>query len=171
MKKLFVLFAALAAMAAIVAGSALANVTVDSTGHGSVGKGDVQNALGLKNDAAMTDWLKTNTVKFGYTGAHTIDYAWTCPDGNAYTAHFEYPYVGSLDNTPVVNNGKTVSWNLTGQAGWPSYTGSSFTGTPPLTCDGQYDQYTSVQRMGEVADTITGLTVNGKPLAITPVAL
>jgi len=44
-------------------------------------------------------------------------------------------------------------------------------GTPPLTCDGQYDRYTRVQRMGEVADTINGLTVNGKPLAITPVAL
>ena len=52
--------AATALTALIAAGTAAnASVNVDATGVGFVGKGDVQNALGLANDAAMQDLFKS----------------------------------------------------------------------------------------------------------------
>ena len=50
MRKLIILASSLLALA--IPTAAMANVAVEENGVGFVGKGDVQNALGLKNDAA-----------------------------------------------------------------------------------------------------------------------
>ena len=56
---------ALAAIALFATASvASASVIANPDGTISVGKGDVQNALGLKNDGALQDYVTQNGVKF-----------------------------------------------------------------------------------------------------------
>ena len=72
MRKFIIAGMALAMLA--VPAAASASVNVDDSGTGFVGKGDVQDALGLANDAAMQDPVQEgNGVKFttGYTKVDT----------------------------------------------------------------------------------------------------
>ena len=53
MRKLIIIAAAIAALA--IPTAAMASIAVEN-GTGFVGKGDVQTALGYKNDAAFQEW-------------------------------------------------------------------------------------------------------------------
>jgi parvulin-like peptidyl-prolyl isomerase len=77
MRKLFIIAASLLALA--IPTAAMANVAVDN-GVGFVGKGDVQTALGLKNDAEMQDVFKSAAgVKFSVNAEKVIaDYKMSC---------------------------------------------------------------------------------------------
>src|SRR5262245_23949424 len=81
--------AAVAAPIALSAGSASASVAV-TNGVGFVGKGDVQNALGYANDAAIQ--ADAASIKFGGGGDYTLttdkDTSWTCSDGSTQHHHF-----------------------------------------------------------------------------------
>jgi hypothetical protein len=65
MRKVIILAISLVALAVIAAPFANANVAV-TDGVGFVGKGDVQNALGLHNDAAMQAYETRYDTEFAY---------------------------------------------------------------------------------------------------------
>ena len=80
MRKL-ILVAAMAVDHARRARRRFGSCRVDDNGAGTVGKGDVQNALSLKNDAAIQDLFKKDGIKFGSTFKTAKDTSWTCTDG------------------------------------------------------------------------------------------
>jgi hypothetical protein len=77
MKRVFALLAALATVALIGTAVATATVSYDPSSGGTVGKGDVQNALGL-NDVAV----QTAPVTFGYWNDRYYPWSWTCTNGD-----------------------------------------------------------------------------------------
>ena len=83
MKKVILSVIAVAMLA--IPTAAIASVAVDTNGVGSVGKGDVQTALNLKNDAAMQDlFQEKDGIKFTASVDRVIaDYEMSC--GPAYT--------------------------------------------------------------------------------------
>ena len=71
-----------------VPAAASASVNVDDNGAGTVGKGDVQTALSLKNDAAMQDLFKKDGIKFESTFKTVKDTSWSCTDGTVKHHYF-----------------------------------------------------------------------------------
>src|SRR5262245_49096601 len=93
---------------ALFATAAVASASVAVTnGVGFVGKGDVQNALGYANDAAIQQAVKDGKVKFiggGYTLTTDKDTSWTCSDGSTRHHHFYTTTVaeGTVNAVPRV---------------------------------------------------------------------
>ena len=131
MRKLIITAASIATVA--IPTAAMASVAVDSTGTGFVGKGDVQNALGLANDAAMQDQYKNGVIAFTMGTERSLS---TRRSGSAAPAPTARPVPSTsvpVAGTAVANiNGAgklTNGWNLTGVTGG-AYLGGERTGAP-----------------------------------------
>src|SRR6476660_6897218 len=123
-----VVLAALAALA--TAAVASASVAVDASGNGFVGKGDVQNALGYKNDGAFQpDAL---SAKFNVNRTNVtmdVQCAHTDAAGNDIIRDIvvDLGYVAEdavVTSSPKISGGKVTGYNLTGvttTSGWTAH--------------------------------------------------
>jgi hypothetical protein len=182
MRKLFIIAASIAALA--VPTAAMASVAVDSNGVGTVGKGDVQDALGLANDAAMQDLFKSQpngaAIKFTTSYDMLADNTLNCvrfggpgepvfvPTGSTFHRIFSTPVTQAVKVTANTNAaGKlTNGWNLNGFDGPITYGPSTivFEGTCP---SGSYEMSTVNQVFTD--SPRSGLKVNGVDLPNTPI--
>ena len=113
-----VVLAALAALA--TAAVASANVAVDASGNGFVGKGDVQTALGYKTDGLFQD-AHPETAKFTIDGNATdisIDVNCQKLDGTLHEIVVPLGYYAwdetVITSTPKISGGKVTGYNLSG---------------------------------------------------------
>jgi len=185
-----VALAAIALFATAAVASASVNVT---NGVGFVGKGDVQTALGFKNDAAMQTGY--TTVKFyaggGAASRVIADYKMSCygaPDAFGHRIISQPGTVSAVEvkAQPNTHNGRlTDGWNLTGsavEAG--TFTPSGGATLREVPCPegsfmylnvGQGDLFGKVVLDGDQAGLTVSGTVNGKPVTAnlpnTPVAV
>ena len=118
MRKLIIIIAAFAALA--IPTAAMASVAVDGNGTGSVGKGDVQTALGYKNDAAFQA-NHPETAKFTIDGNATdifIDVNCQKLDGTVHEIVVPLGYYAwdetVITSTPKISGGKVTGYNLSG---------------------------------------------------------
>ena len=175
MRKLIITGAALVALA--VPAVASASVNVDDAGNGFVGKGDVQTALGLANDAAMQALYKANGVHFtiGTERSLSTETVWKCgisatnwtQNSRTSTVHYAAASANATANTN--NAGKlTNGWNIAGSAGGAfvggEYTGAAFVGQCPA---GKAFRGFLPHVFSETGST-AGLYVNGVALPNTP---
>jgi hypothetical protein len=120
-----VVLAALAALA--TAAVASASVAVDSNGNGFVGKGDVQTALGYKNDAAFQADAAGVTFQYGDVAEISMAVVCTSDDVTYVTQH---NVLGTVTAAKTVNfttkgdKGKVTGYNLLGASGEATYTAS-----------------------------------------------
>ena len=173
MRKIIITAAAIAAL--VVPTAAMASVAVDTNGFGSVGKGDVQTALNLKNDAAMQDLFQKDGIKFSAIVGYVSDYEMTCgPANTGATMHriITQPYRVAVEAKANTNNaGKLTSgWDLTGNTvGQPFAIGGPATMVVTDCPAGSFPW----MPVGAPKQSITGITgglqVNGIALANTPV--
>jgi hypothetical protein len=127
MKRLIkiVTLAALAALA--TAAVASASVAVDASGNGFVGKGDVQTALGYKNDAAFQADAAKITFQYGDVAEISMAVVCTSDDVTYVTQH---NVLGTVTAAKTVNfttkgdKGKVTGYNLLGASGEATYTAS-----------------------------------------------
>jgi hypothetical protein len=82
-KSILGLAATTAVATTLIAGAASASVNVDATGHGFVGKGDVQTALGNINNSAIQTMVDNKLVKFTYVTTDTYEVVNAWATGNA----------------------------------------------------------------------------------------
>jgi hypothetical protein len=174
MRKLIILAASIAALA--VPTAAMASVAVDANGYGSVGKGDVQTALGGLTDAQMQTMHKADGVKFTTSYNRVADNTLNCMkyvSGSGFVTTGDT--VHQIFTTPVTQNAKatantnaagklTNGWNLTGFDG-PATDGpttSVIEGTCP---SGSFVGTTANQVF---TDSPSSLKVNGIDLPNTP---
>jgi hypothetical protein len=164
--------ASIAALALAVPAAANASVSVDDAGAGFVGKGDVQTALGLANDAAMQDLFKKDGIKFtmGTERSLSTETKWKCGTGtNSQTSTVRYS-AGSANATANTNGaGKlTNGWNLAGSTGG-MYLGGERTGAPYVgyCASGAFGGF--LPHVFSETGSTTGLYVNGVALPNTPV--
>jgi hypothetical protein len=181
--------AALVAIPAIVAigvlggaGAASASVAVTTNGSGWVGKGDVQNALGGINNAAIQTLVNNNEVKFTYTVTDTylVTEEWyTGPDKNR-KQHEVTKDTTYVVDAMVASDARQVK----GQKQWTGFNLSGFEGAPTIVgtvpnegditvVDPQNPGTNSDHIITEVTPTGStgGLFVNGHPLPNTPIVL
>jgi hypothetical protein len=170
MRKLIITVAALAALAALVVPTAaMADVAVNDQGVGFVGKGDVQDALDLDNDAAIqTLFASTNpkgaAIVFTKAAIEKYAYSITCANGTKGTYTFVTTSQSAVNAQANTNGaGKlTNGWNLTGlgaTVGNPVYSFESPCGDGGF----RFDSFTPAHT------TSSGdLMVNGIPLPNTP---
>ena len=125
MKRLFVVLAALATVALIGTAVAMANVVVNPDGTTSIGKGDVQNALGYANDAAfqadaqnITFSLAPSTVHYVATHYCSAQNVWQPGDPPMDVFQSDMGVIGTVTNTPNVTakitGGKVTGYVATG---------------------------------------------------------
>jgi hypothetical protein len=129
--------AALLAVACALAVPALASadVSVNDDGVGSVGKGDVQSALGV-NDAELQSMFETEQLRFHMGVVKTYDNQWTCSDGSV------HPYTTIVRaNRPIAatahtnNAGKLTSgWDLGGFFGTTHSASEDISSEPLFVC-------------------------------------
>ena len=119
MRKFIFIVAAIAALA--ISGVALANVTVNPDGTTSIGKGDVQTALGYANDAAfqadaknITFSLAPNTVHYVATHYCSAQNVWQPGDPPMDIVQSDMGTIGTVSNTPNVQALKNGSGKVTG---------------------------------------------------------
>ena len=118
---------ALAALA-VLATAAVASASVAVTdGVGFVGKGDVQTALGYKNDAAFQADAAGVTFQYGDVAEISMAVVCTSDDVTYVTQH---NVLGTVTAANTVNfttkgdKGKVTGYNLTGASGEATYTSS-----------------------------------------------
>ncbi len=165
MRKLIILAASVIALA--VPTAALASVAVDANGVGSVGKGDVQSALGL-NDAGVQDLFKKDGIKFTFGGTTTFvsDYEMYCLAGG--TGHRIITNTSTAKVVAVANTNKagkpTSGWDLTAKG----YDRTS--SMVDVGCEGSVlYMNTGVTTAKTTTTGGEGLYVNGHALPNTPV--
>jgi len=170
--KFIVVAGALAALA--VPSVASANVAVDSNGVGSVGKGDVQTALGGLNNARIQ--AKDFTVTFTQKSTTQQSFDWTCVkttvtgNGTVRETRQERANVTTTDVTAVISNEARVKNQITGfnLTGFGDTTTTSVVDGPaPLSCPDassgfELDRESVVE--GAPIVTAGSLFVNGVPL-------
>jgi hypothetical protein len=163
MRKFMILAASLAAL--VVPTAAMAAVTYDDAGFGSVGKGDVQTVLGW-NDAELQD---AEDVEFTRKQVGVFDYSWNCPNDG--TQHFIYTIttIQPLDVTELANKfDKVTGWTLNGRSTTdPAYSTIETTGPAFFTCpSGGYGDFTTF-KINPTGSSI--VQVNDVDLPETPV--
>jgi hypothetical protein len=175
--------AALAALsaAAVVGLASQAGATVNVTdGSGFVGKGDVQNALQLANDAAIqTVFQSPGGIKFT-AGTVTLgnETRWTCSDGSTNSRTSLVTMAALVNATPNTNaQGKLSNgWNLNGTSGLGGkYISGKYVGAPYVgDCGGAgftgfvnstnpataYPQFTTTFESGPLQVTGNGITAD-----------
>jgi hypothetical protein len=116
------------AVVAVLATAAVANASVAVTdGVGFVGKGDVQTALGYKNDAAFQADAAKITFQYGDVAEISMAVVCTSDDVTYVTQH---NVLGTVTAAKTVNfttkgdKGKVTGYNLTGASGAATYTSS-----------------------------------------------
>ena len=166
--------------AAALAAPADAAVAVDETGTGFAGKGDVQDALGLANDAAMQSLFKAGGVTFtngGSTGTQTITHTVQCRTTaglNTVTRNWVItnPFTDTVTVTAQANvNGAgklTNGWNLTGDQATSRVLGKTSSSFPQCPI-GQIGSIVSSGVADSNVVTTSGLKVNAMALPNTPV--
>jgi hypothetical protein len=170
MRKFIIIAAAIAALA--IPTAAMANVAVDASGTGFVGKGDVQTALGGINDNTLQTMWKDGKIKFTVNAEKVAaDYEMSCY-GSTATMHRQIIYFGTatIEATALLNPQGKVSqgWNLTGKTTGFTYSGGAVRdsacpeGSFPFMNVGVPAQPNTVSITG-------GLKVNGIDLPNTPV--
>jgi hypothetical protein len=167
MKKFIITGAALVALA--VPAVASASVSVNDQGAGFVGKGDVQAALGLANDAATQDLFKKNGIKFTATYKMASESTWRCGD-TTYSNSTATFWARPLSMTANTNSaGKlTNGWDISGvDSSYLSYSRSCeiFAGF----CPNPAEQFVHGSLSTVNPNTLSGLKVNGVDLPNTPV--
>jgi hypothetical protein len=168
--------AALAAIGVIgTATAANASVTIDDTGHGFVGKGDVQTVLGLNNAE-----IQTTPVNFTEKSTTEQSFDWTCVktvvsgNGTVKETREERANVTTTDVTAVVSNVARVKNQITGYnlTGFGATTTTSVVDGPaPRSCpDAASGFELDADSVVEGVPTVTdgGFYVNGVSLPITP---
>ena len=162
-----------------VPAAASASVNVDDSGAGFVGKGDVQDALSLKNDAAMQELFKKDGIKFTTTFKTKKDTSWTCTDGTVKHHYFNTTSTNQLNAAAPAPNGAgklSNGWILDG--GISVYgpttgftTGDDGTGRfATYSCLGHGSTIFSTMNVeDQIAHEVGGLQVNGIDLPNTPV--
>jgi hypothetical protein len=161
MKRVFALLAALATVALIGTAVATATVSYDPSSGGTVGKGDVQNALGL-NDVAV----QTAPVTFGYWNDRYYPWSWTCTNGDSFSGGAFYRDSYAVENVQRITNPnhKLVGWTVGKPVGDPvlTKTGPIPGATPLLTCPtGGSVDWASVVFPTTYTPGPHGLSVNG----------
>jgi len=179
MRKFIITAIGALAITGAVAGTANANVAVDN-GVGTIGKGDVQTALGYANDAAIQQAVKDGKIKFSL-GAEKVnaDYMMSCYGSDA-VGHTIIVQPGTMSVTAVARvnpQGKlTTGWDLTGGTGFTA-AGNAFIRTVPCPEGsfmymnlGQGDLWNKVVPTGDATLSVTN---GAKTVALpnTPVAL
>ena len=125
MRKLFIIAASIAALA--IPTAAFASVSVDASGNGFVGKGDVQTALGYANDAAFQADAAGVTFQYGDVAEISMAVVCTSDDVTYVTQH---NVLGTVTAAKTVNfttkgdKGKVTGYNLLGASGEATYTAS-----------------------------------------------
>jgi len=125
MRKLFIIAASIAALA--IPTAAFASVSVDGSGNGFVGKGDVQTALGYKNDAAFQADAAGVTFQYGDVAEISMAVVCTSDDVTYVTQHNVLGTVTAAKTvsfTTKGDKGKLTGYNLTGASGDATYTSS-----------------------------------------------
>jgi hypothetical protein len=170
------MIAVLAAIAILsTAAVASASVAFDgTTATGFVGKGDVQNALGLANDGAMQDLFKAGGVKFTshYKWATTTN--WSCSDGTTNSRTSTVIQAVPMNVTANTNNaGKlTNGWNLDGiKSTFGSYVSGGYSGAAYNGDCGPNAYSTGFLPHGFDNGPLGGLYVNGVELPNTPIVV
>jgi hypothetical protein len=126
--------AAIAALAALgvigTATTASANVAV-TDGVGFVGKGDVQTALGLANDAALQDLFKSGGIKFTAAVTYGNETRWECASGTQSRTSL-VTMAAPVNAAPNTNaQGKLSNgWNLNGTAAGGTFVSGKYVGAP-----------------------------------------
>jgi hypothetical protein len=175
MKKLKFVIIGAALMALAIPSVASANVAVEN-GVGTVGKGDVQTALGGINDATMQSMWDKKQVTFTAKTTEVGGIQWTCGDGS--TENFTTTTVKrSPLNVVAKTNGAgklTSGWtlnSLTGADGTVLSTENG--GTFPFGSALCADHGGRVSGLDFFSNptTVGGLMVNGIDLPNTPVAI
>ena len=175
MRKLIITGMAVAMLA--IPAAASANVAVDDSSVGIVGKGDVQGALGLANDAAIQQLFKSdggNGIKFTNKFVATTDTTYGCSDGS--TRHH---YRSTIITTPVKtdaqtnNGGKVNGWTLNGTDGYGTVTedntgGTRFPDWNGTACPGMG---VDMSKYNVAQSHKSALYVNGVELPNTPVVV
>jgi hypothetical protein len=117
--KYIVAAGAIAALA--VPSVASATVSVDANGFGSIGKGDVQTALGYANDAAfqndaknITFSLAPSTVHYVATHYCSAQSMWSPGDPPMDQYQSDMGTIGTVSNTPNVQATKSGAGKVTG---------------------------------------------------------
>lgn len=161
---------AAATSALAFAPSASASVVVDSQGHGFVGKGDVQVALGWNNKQLQDG--AAGTV-FTYRAQTVQESTWTCVNGHnaneQYRARTTTSTVSGIASsvareTSKGKDGAVTGFRLTGLNG--SETSQSSTEGPALgSCPNSNSTFTVTDLViGEPVVGSSGLFANGVPL-------
>lgn len=174
----------IAALAAIPAATligtasmASASVTVSDAGTGFIGKGDVQNALGLANDAAIqTLFQSPGGIKFT-AGTVTLgnETRWSCSDGSTQSQTSLVTQAGPVNATPNTNNQGKLSngWNLNGRVTDGSvagkYIGGKRAGAPYVGYCGAGFTTGFLPNVFTVTSESGPLQVNGVDLPNTPI--
>jgi hypothetical protein len=157
--------AALLAVACALAVPALASadVNVNDDGVGSVGKGDVQSALGV-NDAELQSMFEMESLHFLMRKVTTYDNYWECSDGSV------HPYTHVVtSNRPLIatantnNAGKLTSgWDLPGIFGTDHPTSVDNLTEPFGICPTHGSYVTDMRIDDDLHSTVTRtLLVNG----------
>jgi hypothetical protein len=173
MKKFFIVAASIAALA--IPAVASANVAVNDQGVGSVGKGDVQSALGL-NDAGIQNLFQNKGITFTYNAERVIaDYKMTCYGAPDAFGHRIISQPGTVSVEAKANTNKagklTAGWDLTGKTG--DFTPTGGASMRVVDCPTGSFMYLNAGQ-GDLFGTtsITGsLKVNGIDLPNTPMVL
>ena len=119
------------AAVAVLATAAVANasVAVDANGTGSVGKGDVQAALGYGSGNDKAFQIDAAGVTFQYGDVAEISMAVVCTSDDV-TYVTQHNVLGTVTAAKTVNfttkgdKGKVTGYNLTGASGDATYTSS-----------------------------------------------
>ena len=160
----------------VIPTAAIASVAVDANGVGSIGKGDVQTALNLKNDAAIQDLFKKDGIKFTRTFSTVKDTSWSCTDGTVKHHYFntvsddqlnavaQTNGAGKLSNGWILDGGVSLYGPTTGFTTGDDGTGRFAT----YSCAGHGSTIFSTMHVDQ-SHSFGDLKVNGVPLPNTPV--
>ena len=157
---------------ASIATAANASVTYDDSSVGTVGKGDVQTALGGINDATLQSMWKDGKIKF--TSKYQMDSTdvWNCSNGSTNSRTSRVMQSRVLDVTAATNtHGKVTSgWKLNGvnENVGGTYLGGERFGAPYVGyCPA--GAFTGFAPHVFTNTVLPGVKVNGIDLPVTPV--
>lgn len=156
----------IAATAALLLGGAAAAsaYTIDATGNGFVGKGEVQTALGWNNKALQDN---AGSLEFALVSTVVTEVSWTCTNSNNENTQ-ERERTTTTSTQGVVSavsreRNQITGFTLTGFKGTPT-TNSTTEGNQLNSCPSGPWTLNTPAGDPEVISSTSGLSVNGVPL-------